>query len=299
MSGAEGGNGMPKRLIYDTNIMYEAYGQGETIVYLQSVLGGINPGAYYFAGRLSKHFRVVIWDGPNCGRSGVTIKKTESEYHLACEYLAGLLDVFGEKSVHLAGCSGGGEMGLLFAHLYPGRVKSLAMYRPTDTSCEIEQEIVKARYFHIAEQAERSMDEAVAYSKNPPPGRFANVSGWLAEQYSKDSSLIGMDNHVFAQIMRDWGNWMGNPLFYRAGLCDRDLQNITVPVFIYPASDDYHPERLAVDLHHHLPHSTYLPSNRHRSKDEIYDAAQDENPFGGFTDFVDEYEKFAIQLISG
>lgn len=148
---------MPKRYVNDINIMYEAYGKGDTVVYLQSVLGGINPGAYFFAGRLSRSFRVVIWDGPNCGQSGTIIKETPSEYHLACEYLAGLLDALGESSVHIAGCSGGGEMGLLFSALYPDRVKSLAVYRPTDTTSEAERGIVKARYFGIADAAAISM----------------------------------------------------------------------------------------------------------------------------------------------
>ena len=48
---------MPKCQAGDIEIMYEAYGSGETVVYLQSILGGINPGAYYFAGRLSRRFR--------------------------------------------------------------------------------------------------------------------------------------------------------------------------------------------------------------------------------------------------
>ena len=55
---------MPKCFIHDIDIMYEAYGRGETIVYLQSVLGGINPGVYYFAGRMSKNFRLC-----GCGGS--------------------------------------------------------------------------------------------------------------------------------------------------------------------------------------------------------------------------------------
>lgn len=78
---------MPKHCITDTQIYYEAYGQGDTIVYLQSTLGGINPGAYYFAGRLSAHFRVIIWDGPNNGQSDVVIRDTPSEYHLYCSCL--------------------------------------------------------------------------------------------------------------------------------------------------------------------------------------------------------------------
>lgn len=288
---------MPKRFVNDTNIMYEAYGKGETVVYLQSVLGGINPGAYYFAGRMSKKFRVIIWDGPNFGQSGVTIKNTPSEYHLACEYLAGLLDVLGEKSVHIAGCSGGGEMGLLFAHLYPDKVKSLAMYRPTDTSSSIEREIVKARYFDIAESAKRSMKDAVEYSENPPQTRFGHISRWLAELCRKDSEkILGMNSSDFAEIITNWGKWMGDPNFYRANLSDDELRKIKIPALIYPCSDDYHPERLAVDLHENLPNSTYIPTEKHRGENEIYNEGHDENLFGGFTDFVDGYEKFMEAL---
>ncbi len=288
---------MPKRFVNDIDIMYEAYGKGETIVYLQSVLGGINPGAYYFAGRMSKNFRVIIWDGPNCGQSGVTIKNITSEYHLACEYLAGLLDALGEKSVHIAGCSGGGEMGLLFAHLYPDKVKSLAMYRPTDTSSSIEREIVKARYFDIAEAAESSMQAAAEYSENPPQTRFGHISGWLAELCRKESEkILGMNNKAFAEILTNWGKWMGNPMFYRANLNDDDLRKIKIPALIYPCSDDYHPERLAVDLHKNLPNSTYIPTEKHREENEIYNEEQDENLFGGFTDFVDGYEKFTDNI---
>ena len=288
---------MPKRFVIDTDIMYEAYGKGETVVYLQSRLGGINPGAYYFAGRFSKKFRVIIWDGPNGGQSGVTIKNTPSEYHLACEYLAGLLDVLGEKSVHIAGCSGGGEMGLLFAHLYPDKVKSLAMYRPTDTASDIEHEVVKARYFDIAEAAKRSMREAVEYSENPPQTRFGNISRWLAELYRKDSEkILGMNNNDFAEIVTNWGKWMGDPNFYRANLSNEELGKIKIPVLIFPCSDDYHPERLAVDLHENLPNSTYVPTKKHRAENEIYNEEQDENLFGGFTDFVDGYEKFTEAL---
>lgn len=184
-------------------------------------------------------------------------------------------------------------MGLLFTHLYSDRVKSLAMYRPADTASEVEREIVKARYFDIAEQAKKSMCDAIAYSENPPPTRFGNISRWLADLYRKDSSkILGMDNEAFAQLMQNWGEWMENPLSYRANLCDSDLQKIKIPTLICPCSDDYHPERLAVDLHSNLPNSTYIPSPKHRSQDEIYNAAYDENPFGGFGDFVDEYEKY-------
>lgn len=285
---------MPKCRVNDIDIMYEAYGNGDTVVYLQSVLGGINPGAYYFAGRLSRSFRVIIWDGPNCGQSGTVIKDTPSEYHLACEYLAGLLDVLGESSVHIAGCSGGGEMGLLFSALYPDRVKSLAMYRPTDTSTEMEHMIIKARYFDIADAAAISMREAVRYSEDPPPNRWAGISHWLADLYRKEcEKILGMNNRDFSRIITNWGKWMGNPGFYRANLSDDSLGQIKIPVLICPCPDDYHPERLAEDLNKNLPRSVCVPVGKYRSVNEIYNAEYDENPFGGFADFVNEYERFA------
>ena len=282
---------MPKCLAGDIEIQYEAYGSGETVVYLQSVLGGLNPGAYYFAGRMSRRFRALIWDGPNCGQSGVALHHAPSEYHLACGYLAKLLDALGEGPVHLAGCSGGGEMGLLFAHLYPGRVKSLGMYRPTDTASQPEREIIQARYFAIAQAAEGSMERAVEYSENPTPHRFAGVSRWLAELCRRDrEKVLALDHSAFGQTLRTWGEWMGNPLFYRANLTDRELKEIKIPVLVCPCADDYHPERLALDLQEKLPNCTYIPSGGLRSEQEIY--GMGENAFGGFPRFVDDYENF-------
>lgn len=288
---------MPMKLVGDTNIMYEAYGEGETVVYLQSILGGINPGAYYFAGRLSGNCRVIIWDGPNTRKSGVAIKPFPSEYHLVCKYLKGLLDVLGEKEVHIAGCSGGGEIGLLFTSLYPQMVKSLGMYRPTDTTSSVEKEIVKARYFDLAEYAkEHSMDEVVTYSQNPPKTRFGDLSNWIANLCRKDSQkILSLDNKEFSEMLSSWGKWMGSPMFYRANLSDDDLQNIKVPVLIASCADEYHPEDIALDLHEHLPNSVYIPSKMFRSVDEIYDAKWEENPFGGLVDFVDDYEKFICE----
>ncbi len=289
----------PIRNACDTNIYYEAYGKGETVLYLQSVLGGINPGAYYFAGRISKKHRVIIWDGPNCGQSGVVIKDTQSEYHLACEYIKGLLDELGEKSVHIAGCSGGGEMGLLFAGLYPDRVKSLAMYRPTDTSCEIERAIVEARYYDLARAADISMENAVKYSENPSEGRFKNVSRWLAELCRRDSEkILGINGSDFARIMRRWGDQMSSPDFYRGHMSDEELGKINIPVLICTCPDDYHPQRLGDDLHRALPGSMLVSAGEYRRENEIYNEAEDENLFGGFTGFIDCYEDFINEKAS-
>ena len=289
---------MPKIVVHDIEIMYEAYGKGETIVYLQTPFGGINPGAYYMAGRLSKTNRVIIWDSPNVGQSGIAIKDIQSEWHLVCEYLKGLLEQLGEKTTHLVGCSGGGELGLLFTHLYPEMVKSLAMYRPTDTTSDIEKEIIKARYFDIAEIADKhSMAEVIEYSENPSREKWGYLSGWIAQCARKNREKISeFDNKTFSRIMWQWGHWMESAAFYRANLSDAELAQIKIPVLIMPCADEYHPEEIAKDLHEKLPFSTYIPSKKFRNDNEIYDANYEEHPFGGFVDFIDEYQRFLLNV---
>lgn len=284
----------PVRKVCDTDIYYEAYGKGETVMYLQSALGGINPGAYYFAGRISKNCRVIIWDGPNSGRSGAVIKDAPGEYHLVCEYLSGLLDELGEESVHIAGCSGGGEMGLLFTGLYPDKVKSLAMYRPTDTTSDIEREITEARYLSLAREADISMENAIKYSENPPPLRFGNISHWLAELAGRDERIRNLDGGEFAGIMRKWGGKMNEPGFYRGYMSDEELRKINIPVLIYTCPDDYHPQRLGEELHEALPDSGLI-TGKYRSSDKIYNEEEDENLFGGFAGFIDSYEEFIAE----
>lgn len=69
---------MPKILTNGVNIYYEAYGDGTPTVYLQSPLGGINPGAYYFAGRMSAYSQTIIWDSPSIP---VLIVPAADEFH--------------------------------------------------------------------------------------------------------------------------------------------------------------------------------------------------------------------------
>lgn len=285
---------MPKRLVNNIDIMYEAYGKGETIVYLQSPFGGINPGAYYAAGKLSSHNRVIIWDSPNTGQSGVVIKDTISEWHLLCEYLKGLLDILGENYVHLVGCSGGGELGLLFTHLYPSMVKSLAMYRPTDTTSCIEKEIIKARYLDLAKIAKKgTIKDVIEYSKNPPNSKWSSLSKWFYNLYLREENkILQLNSKEFYKILTQWALWMGNDKFYRANLNDDDIKNITIPVMIASCADKYHPEEIAIELKNALPNSIYYPSTKYREDEDIYDSKEDEHSFGGFVEFMEKYSCF-------
>lgn len=291
------GQNMPHIKVKDRNIWYEAYGQGQTIFYLQSAWFGRNPAAYYVAGRLSKNYRVIIWDSLNAGQlSDSVISSSASEHHVCCDYINALCEHFNEKKIHFAGCSGGGELALLFAHLYPERVKSVSMYRPTDTTSEAEKAIVKARYYEIAKIAlNGTMDDVLAYSENPPVSRWSGISKWICEITRKPAEkekLLSYNPKEFAEIMTKWGDWFSQKGFHKANLSDAELQAIKTPVLIVPSADPFHPEELAVELNEKLPNSTYVPSPFFRTEQEIYGAKGEEHNFGGIPHFLQHLEIF-------
>ncbi|MCL1848093.1 MAG: alpha/beta hydrolase [Clostridiales bacterium] len=288
---------MPHIIVKDTNIWYEAYGNGPTLLYLQSAWSGRNPGAYYVAGRLSKNYRVILWDSPNAGQlSDSVITDTKSEYHLCCDYIDGLCEQLNETSIHIAGCSGGGELALLFAHLYPERVKSVSMYRPTDTSSEAERAIVQARYSAVADIARNgTMQDVMHYSEKPPESRWKGASRWIYEITRKPTEkekFLLLDASQFASILQKWGDWMLQKGFYRANLGDADLNSMQVPVLVVAAADPFHPEELAIELSEKLCVSKYIASPFFRPEQEMYGAPGEEHSFGGFPDFINHLEQF-------
>ena len=90
---------------------------------------------------------------------------------------------------------------------------------------------------------------------------------------------------------------MGSPAFYKANLSDIALAQIKILVLIVPCADECHPEKLAMDLHDKLPLSTYIPSKNFRNDDEIYNAKYEEHPFGGFVNFIEEYQNFLLHAL--
>jgi len=290
---------MPKINVKSIDIVYEAFGKGTTVFWLQSPWGGRNPGAYYVAGRLSNKYRTIIWDSPNTGQSGNIIKDTPSEWHLCCEYIYGLCKALGETSVYFVGNSGGGEMALLLAHLYPEIVKGVVMYRPSDTTTSIEKAITKARYYDLAEIAEQgTMKDVLEYSSNPPESRWAEISRWvykLAINPKAKDELLSYDSKKFSYIMKNWGNWMSQRGFYKANLDDETLRTIKVPVLINPAIDPFHTEEIAKELYEKIPNAKWAPSSIIRSEREMYGAPGEEHNFGGLPDLMPHLEKFLIE----
>lgn len=290
---------MPIVNVNSIKIMYEAFGKGQTVFYLQSPWGGRNPGAYYLAGRLSSYYRTIIWDSPNTGQSDFIIKDTPSEWHQCCEYIHGLCTELGETQVYFAGCSGGGELALLLAHLYPELVKGIIMYRPVDTTSAVEKEIIYARYYALANIAENgTMKDVLEYSSKPPKTKWGHISKWvyyLARDKNTKKQLVNYDPALFATILRKWGDWMSNEGFYKANLSDNIIKSIKIPILINPAPDPFHSEKIARDLCNKLPNSIWAPSTSTRTEKEMYNGIGEEHHFGAFTELLPHIEVFLKQ----
>jgi len=109
-------------------VVYSEGGKGEVVVLLHG-FGASSDSWNRFAGRLSKHFRVIAPDLPGWGESDR--KDAESYgYPQQVERFHQFLSSLGLGQVHLVGHSMGGFIASAFAARYPERVITLGLLAP-------------------------------------------------------------------------------------------------------------------------------------------------------------------------
>jgi pimeloyl-ACP methyl ester carboxylesterase len=108
------------------SIHYHDIGQGEPVVFLHSY----GPGStgwitfHKVLGEFSKHFRCILMDLPNFGRSG-PITFNEPIHNLQARTALALLDELGIERASFVGNSQGGQSSMVFAAHYPDRINKL------------------------------------------------------------------------------------------------------------------------------------------------------------------------------
>lgn len=115
---------MPTADIQGTEIFYETAGEGEPVVLLNGVMMTTQAWAPQTRALAGRH-RCVLHDFRGQLRSGKPDGPLRMERH--AEDLDALLDLLGIGSAHLVGASYGGEVGMMYAHAHPERVRSLAV----------------------------------------------------------------------------------------------------------------------------------------------------------------------------
>ena len=108
------------------NIHYHDVGSGDPLFMLHSYGPGTTGWITFHKvlPALSKHFRCIVMDLPNFGRTGPVVYN-EPLHNLQARTALALMDALGIDRAHMLGNSQGGQTAMIFAAKYPDRVKKL------------------------------------------------------------------------------------------------------------------------------------------------------------------------------
>ncbi|HEU0294571.1 MAG TPA: alpha/beta hydrolase [Anaerolineales bacterium] len=240
-------------------IRFEIHGEGIPIVY--------TPGGFYpleqgrvVAERLSSlGYKVLLWDRPNTGGSGLLFRG-DNLIQIWANKLRDLLHYTGLSPAFVSGGSAGGLGSLYFSYIYPAEVKGLILIAPPTDDQEIWAAIEKETFLERAEAA----DEGGMTAALEAAGGMWDLFIW-PEQFErvpqKKQQFLSMDPQTFAEAMRAWArSLMAGERPYFAGLSDVQLAMINIPTIVFSGPGGFHPQHTAEALHERLPQSTLVIS---------------------------------------
>ena len=107
-------------------IHYHDVGEGDPVVFLHSYGPGTTAWITFHKtlGMLAPHFRCLLLDMPNFGRTGPLIYN-EPVHDVHARTALALMDALGIDQAHLVGNSQGGQAAMVFAYAYPDRIRKL------------------------------------------------------------------------------------------------------------------------------------------------------------------------------
>ncbi len=117
---------MPKATVGDLEIAYDLIGSGPPVVLINGI-GSPRSGWSMQADVLAEYFTVLTFDNRDVGETGAGSNPQPYRMQQFAVDLAGLLDVVGWPSAHVAGASMGGAIAQEFAVNYPDRARSVTI----------------------------------------------------------------------------------------------------------------------------------------------------------------------------
>jgi 2-hydroxy-6-oxonona-2,4-dienedioate hydrolase len=107
-------------------VHYHEVGQGDPVLFLHSYGPGTTAWITFhkILDVFSQHFRCILMDLPNFGRTGPVVFN-EPVHDLQARTALSLLDALGIEKAHVVGNSQGGQSAMVFAYTYPERIDKL------------------------------------------------------------------------------------------------------------------------------------------------------------------------------
>lgn len=239
------------------DIRFEIHGEGIPIVYTPGGFWPLERGRAVAERLKSLGYKVLLWDRPNTGESGLLFQG-ENLLRIWADQLHELLHYTGHSPAFV---SGGYLASIYFAYVYPAEVKGLILISPQTDDQEIWETITKGTFLEPAEVAEQQ-GMAIAIEASGAMWDFFDWPDQFERLPQKKGQLLSMDPMAFARTMRAWSRSLtagGRPYF--AGLTDEQLATINIPAIVFSGLDGIdglHPQHTAEALHARLPKSTLV-----------------------------------------
>jgi pimeloyl-ACP methyl ester carboxylesterase len=207
---------------------------------------------------LGRHFRCILFDRRECGRSGGRIEAVTWQHYAAQGKL--LLETLGIERAHLMGGCMGCSPVLAFSVLYPHAVASMVLYWPVGGAKyrirghgRFADHLEFARQVGLQGVVSHVLKEGKPFSADPLGGPWASV-------LSRDAAFAA------AYVKRDIAAYEGLVKAMAAALFDRDtspgaapeeLMKLEIPALVVPGHDESHATSAARYLGECLPKSEY------------------------------------------
>ena len=280
-----------------SDIRFEIHGEGIPIVYTPGGFWPLERGRAVAERLKSLGYKVLLWDRPNTGESGLLFEG-ESLLRIWADQLHELLHFTRHSPAFISGGSGGYLAALYFAYVYPTEIKALILISPPTDNREILQAIAKGTFLERAEAAEQhGMSAAIE-----GPGSMWDFFDW-SDQFErlphKREQLLAMDPMKFAKTMRAWAHsLMGSGRAHFAGLTDEQLAMIQIPAIVFSGLDGIdglHPQHTAEALHARLPKSTLVITREYYA--ETLEQMIRESEEHGDAPLVDRMDEFVRSIL--
>ena len=242
---------MPYADINGTNIYYEDYGSGPTVILTPGGRVDTN-GLRPIAALISTHCRVILHDRRNCGRSDVNISGDLSEQHIWAEEMAGLLQHLNTGPVFAAGGSAGSRTSMTLAVRHPELVSGLFIWEVSGgpRSAEI---MSPGYYGQYIDAATNGGMEAVCNTEF--------FSQRIKDNHNNKSLLLSMEVESFISVMQRWQDSFSRPNPV-GDLTESEVKSIHCPTFIFAGNvpDEVHHVSAAENANRLISDSEIHPS---------------------------------------
>ncbi|HET7669957.1 MAG TPA: alpha/beta hydrolase [Burkholderiales bacterium] len=258
---------MAEALIEGIRTHYEMVGEGPAL--LLNAPGGFDAtldkwrtqGVYQrirLLDHLPKHYRCIVFDRRECGRSGGRIEAITWEHY--ARHAKGLLEHLGIQRAHIAGGCMGCSVAIAFAVRYPQATSSLLLWWPVGGA---KYRIRAHQRFadHIAFAREAGLGGVVAHAKKEGKAFNADARGgpWAAPIRTDEAlaqAFVKQEAGRYAALV----DTMGKTLFDRdtsPGAEPEALLKLDIPALIVPGRDEAHATSAARYLEECLGGSQY------------------------------------------